>query len=108
MLSYDASALEFVSGDNASGGAGSVSVRPSADGGDGTEMVSTLTFRPLKAGESKITVSTQEIYDSNESLVTLDHQGNSTVTVSAQEGASSDAALSSLQVSPGTLDPAFS
>ena len=28
MLSYDASALEFVSGDNASGGAGSVSVRP--------------------------------------------------------------------------------
>lgn len=108
MLSYDSSALEFVSGTNASGGAGSVSVRPSADSGDGTEMVTTLTFRPLKAGTSKITISTQEVYDSNEELVTLDHQGDSTVTVNAPEGASSDATLRSLQVSPGTLDPEFS
>lgn len=108
MLSYDPEALEFVSGTNASGGAGSVSVKPSAEGGDGQEMACTLTFKALKAGEAKITVSTQEIYDSNEQLATLDRQGDSTVTVSAQEGASSDAALKSLKVSPGELEPAFS
>ncbi|MEY8336617.1 cadherin-like beta sandwich domain-containing protein [Lachnospiraceae bacterium 62-35] len=108
MLSYDASALEFISGTNASGGAGSISVKPSADGGNGTEMVCTLRFTPLKAGTSKITVSTQEIYDSSGQLAELDRQGDSTITIGAQQGASGDAGLKSLQVSPGTLEPAFS
>ncbi|RGY98696.1 cadherin-like beta sandwich domain-containing protein [Clostridium sp. AM58-1XD] len=108
MLSYDPAALEFISGTNASGGAGSISVKPSSDGGDGKEMVCTLKFKPLKAGATKIAVQTQEIYDRDEQLATLDKQGESTVTVSAQEGASADAALKSLKVSPGSLDPAFS
>ena len=107
MLSYDSSMLEFVSGADASGGAGSVSVRQTAEAG-ATEMATSLTFRALQAGTTQITVSTQEVYDADEQIATVDRLGNSTVTVSAQEGASADAGLKSLKVSPGTLSPEFS
>ncbi len=108
MLAYDASALEFVSGTSAEGGNGAVRVH--GDGGTpntGT-LAFSLKFKALTAGSSKITVTSQEIYDSNSQLVTVDRQGDSTITVSALQTASKDASLSSLQVSPGTLTPEFS
>lgn len=107
MLSYDPNVLEFVSGADASGGAGSVSVKQAADAGSQT-MSTALTFRALQAGSTQITVSTQEVYDADEQIVTIDKMGNSTVTVAAEEGASADAGLKSLKVSPGTLTPEFS
>lgn len=108
MLAYDSNALEFVSGTNAEGGAGAVRVH--GDGGTpGTgTMTFTLQFKALASGSSKITVTSQEIYDGNSKLVTVDHQGDSTVTVSALQTASKDATLKSLKVSPGELSPAFS
>lgn len=108
MLSYDASLLEFVSGTNASGENGAVRVH--GDGGTpntGT-LAFTLTFKALAAGTSKISVTSQEIYDSASQLVTVSKQGDSTVKVEAAAGASNDATLKSLQVSPGTLSPEFS
>lgn len=108
MLSYDASLLEFVSGTNASGENGAVRVH--GDGGTpntGT-LAFTLTFKALAAGTSKISVTSQEIYDSASQLVTVSRQGDSTVKVEAAAGTSNDATLKSLQVSPGTLSPEFS
>ncbi len=107
MLSYDPNILEFVSGADASGGAGSVSVRQAAEAGAQT-MSTSLTFRALQAGSTQITVSTQEVYDADEQLVNIEKLGNSTVTVAAEAGASADAGLKSLKVSPGTLSPEFS
>lgn len=108
MLAYDPAVLEFVSGTDASGGgAGAVSVKQTA-GGDGKTMTSTLTFRALQAGNTQITVTTQEVYDANDQIVTIDKQGSSAVTIQAEDGASADASLSSLKVSPGTLTPQFS
>ena len=75
MLSYDASLLEFVSGTNASGENGAVRVH--GDGGTpntGT-LAFTLTFKALAAGTSKISVTSQEIYDSASQLVTVSKQG---------------------------------
>ena len=91
MLAYDSSALEFVSGTNADGGAGAVRVH--GDGGTpGTGTLAfTLQFNALTAGTSKITVTSQEIYDSGDQLVTVEHEGSSTVTVGALQTASKDA-----------------
>lgn len=108
MLAYDASLLEFVSGTDASGGAGSVRVKMGAEAGSTTSLSSTLKFKALGAGTTKITVSSQEIYDTADQLVTVDKQGDSTVTIKAAANASKDASLSELKISPGDLTPGFS
>lgn len=107
-LTYDSSVLEFISGTNASGGAGSIRVLGSMESTDTQSFSFTLKFKALQAGSAKISVSTQEIYDVNTQAVTLDHQGSSTVTVNPLATYSKDATLKSLKVSPGTLTPEFS
>lgn len=107
MLAYDATMLEYVGGsENVNGGSGALRVTSGMEGK--TEIVSTLKFKALKAGTTQITVSSWEGYDSDGQMLTLDKQGSSTVTVTAPAAASNDAALKTLQISPGTLDPAFS
>lgn len=108
MLSYDTSMLEFISGTNANGGAGSIRLIGSMDSTNTTSFSFTLKFKALQAGSTKINVSTQEIYDINTQAVTLEKQGNSTVTVKPLATYSTDSKLSSLKVSPGTLTPEFS
>lgn len=108
MLAYDSSLLEFVEGTDAEGGAGAVRVH----GDGGTPNTGTLAFelkfKALAAGTAKLSVSSQEVYDADSKLVTIDKLGDSTITIGAQENASSDATLKSLAVSPGTLSPEFS
>lgn len=110
MLKYDPEALEFVNGDNTEGGAGSLSVKGQATT-DAKDWMYGLNFKALKAGTSKIEISTAEIYDQDQKIATIAHQGSSAVTVTEGGGegtaASDQAVLSSLQVSPGTLTPAF-
>ena len=108
MLQYDADALEFVSGTNANGGAGSVRVTGSAEAVDQKVFSFTLKFNALKAGTSSITVTSQEVYDADSKAVTLDHVGSASVKINAAASSSKDASLSSLEISPGTLKPAFS
>lgn len=107
-LAYDANALEFVSGNSVEGGSGALRAHGSPDAGNPSTIVFTMKFRAKQAGSSQITVTSQEVYDSDSQMVTMAHVGNSTVTVQAVSNASENAALSSLQVSPGTLSPAFS
>ncbi len=108
MLSYDSSALDFVSGDGASGGAGALHVTGSSESQGNTELAFVLTFRALRAGSSAITVSSQEVYDSDSQLIDVGQVGSSSVTIAAAASDSTNANLAGLQVSPGTLDPAFS
>ncbi|MGN8816918.1 cadherin-like beta sandwich domain-containing protein [Oribacterium sp. HCP28S3_H8] len=107
-VDYDSNLLEFVSGTDADGGAGKVRIHGATNGqGTGT-LEYNLKFKTLGSGKAAITIETQEVYDTDESLVQITHEGNSTVTVSSQAAASKDASLSELTVSPGELTPAFS
>ncbi len=110
MLNYDSSALEFVRGDNAEGGAGSLRVTGQTTT-DAKDWMYGITFRALKEGTSKISISTAEVYDRDQRLADLAHSGSSTVTVggaAAETTAAAAARLASLQITPGTLKPAFS
>ena len=67
MLKYDNSYLEFISGNNAEGGAGAIKISAGEDGKQ--EWVYNLRFKALKAGETNIEVSSDEIYDVNGKLL---------------------------------------
>lgn len=109
MLAYDASALEFISGNSVEGGAGSLRARGGPAGGDLSNIVFSMKFRILKAVNSQITIASQEVYDSNSQAVTISHQGNAAISVSEglPEGETGEGLLTSLAVSPGTLSPEF-
>ena len=107
-LSYDPNVLEFVSGTNASGGAGSVRVIGSMDSADTKTFKFTLKFKALQAGKTSITVARQEVNDVNTQPVTVSKVGNSAVNVTPLATYSNDAALKSLKIDPGTLTPEFS
>lgn len=107
MLAYDTAALEFLSGSgNVSGGTGAIRVKSAPAGA--TEAVTELRFKALKAGTTTITVSSWEGYDNDGQALNVEREGTSTITVQGAETSSNDATLQSLQVSPGTLTPAFS
>ncbi len=108
MLSYDSGILEFVSGTDAEGGAGAVRIHGDGGAAGSENMSFALQFKALAAGIAKINITSQEIYDTGSQIVAMEHQGSSTVTISALETASKDATLKSLQVSPGQLTPEFS
>lgn len=106
-LQYDSSALEFVSGTNANGGAGSIRVIGSMEAENQTTFSFTLKFKALKAGNSSITVTSQEVYDADSKTVNMEHLGSSAVKITAPETYSKEASLASLTISPGELTPAF-
>lgn len=108
MLSYDPGILEFISGTSANGGAGAIKVLGTMESADQKTFSFQLKFKTLKAGNSKITVTSQEIYDVNANALTLSKKGNSTVKVTSPATYSKDATLKSLKISPGTLTPGFS
>lgn len=107
-LQYDSSALQFLSGTSANGGAGSIRVIGAMESENQTTFTFTLKFKALKAGTSNIKVTSQEVYDANSQVVTIDHVGSSAVKVTAPVTYSKDATLSGLTISPGELTPAFS
>lgn len=108
MLEYDSSALEFISGTSANGGAGSVRVLGTMESEGQTTFSFTLKFKALKAGTTPIKIKSQEVYDSASQAVSISHVGSSAVKVNAPATYSKEAALSSLEISPGQLSPAFS
>ncbi len=107
-LQYDSASLEFVSGTSANGGAGSIRVIGAMESENQTTFTFTLKFKALKAGTTSIKVTSQEVYDANSQVVTIDHVGSSAVKVNAPVTYSKDATLSGLTISPGELTPAFS
>lgn len=107
-LQYDSSALEFVSGTNANGGAGSIRVLGAMEAQGQTTFSFTLKFKTLKAGTTSIKVTSQEVYDTDSQVVSISHVGSSAVKVNAPATYSKEASLASLTISPGELTPEFS
>lgn len=108
MLSYDPQYLQFMEGTGATGDAGSVRVVGEASGSTSKELAFTLKFRALKAGTTTISISTQEVYDKDGKTVSVGQEGKSTVTITGEAPVEGAALLADLQISPGTLTPAFS
>lgn len=108
VLSYDPNALEFVSGTSANGGAGTVKIKNDVETADKQLFQYSLKFKTLKAGNTKITVRTQEVYDVDSQLVTISKTGESSVKITSPASFSNDASLTSLKISPGNMSPAFS
>ena len=108
MLAYDPNVLEFVSGTNANGGAGAIKVLGTMDSANQKAFSFTLKFKALQAGNTQISVTSQEIYDVDSQALSLSKQGSSSVKVTSPATYSKDATLKSLKISPGTLTPGFS
>lgn len=113
LLSYDTNYLEFVggSGMDISGGGGTVHINGYNGSGAGT-FSCTLTFTALRVPDNdnkttSISVSYNDMVDDNGDPV-AGHIGSSTVTISNPATASSDATLSAMSISPGSLSPSFS
>ena len=87
-LRYDGNALQFVSGTNTDGGAGTLRVHGSGEQGENNTLAFTLQFKILSAGTSTVSVEKQEVYTEDESLLNLTHVGTASVTASARESAS--------------------
>lgn len=101
-VSYDPNVLQFVSGNDANGGGGNVLVASSPSAASGSK---TLTFKALQPGTSNISVT--EAIGVGADSFQMTASGTS-VTVAAPANLSADNSLKSLQISPGTLSPAFS
>ena len=106
-LGYDSSLLEFISGTDAEGGAGTIRVNGATNGAETGTLEYNLKFNTLASGRAKVSLSNFEVYDTDESIAEITHQGSSTVTISSAASASNNAILASLVVSPGTLTPEF-
>ena len=103
-ISYDTQMLEAVDGGDNRGG-GTVMWLDTTTYQSNTV---TLTFKILKAGTSTISVSSgSQLADMNEDYMQIT-TSSGTVTGNAPASYSDDNKLSSLEISPGTLSPAFS
>ena len=94
-LRYDSNALQFVSGTNTDGGAGTLRVHGTGDNSVANTLAFALKFKAASAGQSSITVEKQEIYSGDESLLNLTHVGKGAVNITAEETSSESAAEAS-------------
>lgn len=112
VLLYPTDYLELVScsvpspGSYNSPGGGTIIMNWYNASGSGTLNCS-LTFKSLKAGSTAVTVESQEIADTDGNVLSSS-AASSAIAIGAESGASNDAKLSALQISPGSLSPAFS
>ena len=111
VLKYDQSALQYVSGsDGTNGGAGRVQYVAATTSTSATSMSFTMKFKILKEGASTISSQAIEAYTLDEQLMSVSGSSGKvtgkTATVQTDTRDTNNN-LGSLQVSVGTLDPAF-
>lgn len=101
-INYDSSILQYVSGFDTGGGGTGRLISPSATSFE-------IVFKAINPGTATISVDKSTSYTSSadEDYMSLT-TSSGTVTVKAPASYSSDNTLKSLQISPGTLSPAFS
>lgn len=112
-ISYDTTYLTFISASGNSGNftqtnsPGVVRVVDYLGSGSASKMSFTLTFKTLKTGTTKLTPSEYNFSSGSADSITPGAIGDSTIKIVPVPEASSDATLSSLSISGGTLTPAF-
>jgi len=106
-VNYDKSYLEFVSCSEVSYGSGGKTT-VSLEGIDVDSLSFTIKFKALKAGSTTVNVNTVEAYNVDGEELTASAKSTKVTIKDKSSSASSNANLSSLKVSAGTLSPAFS
>lgn len=104
---YDSSHLQYQSCSAIAGG-GSGKVTVSMSEGGKSSMSCTVTFKALKPGSSSVTATTVDLYNLNGDWLQI---GTKSVSVSVKDNTptlSSNANLSSIRISAGSLSPSFS
>lgn len=81
-LAYDDSALEYTGGGSGvEGGSGSIKISDTASDSSTNTMSYELTFTALKAGDTTLKVSDYEVQGTDDSVISMDHVGSSSITV---------------------------
>lgn len=106
-VNYDKSYLEFVSCSEVSYGSGGKTT-VSLEGINVDSLSFTIKFKALKAGSTTVNVNTVEAYNVDGEELTASAKSAKVTIKDKSSSASSNANLSSLKVSAGTLSPAFS
>lgn len=108
-ISYNPTMIEFISGTNAEGGAGTVKISGTGEGkSSGTKTLEyILKFKALYAGKTEVTISTQEVIDNTGNLVNITKLGTSAINIKPTNTQSKNANLTTLDFSPGELDRTF-
>ncbi|MGI6746026.1 MAG: cadherin-like beta sandwich domain-containing protein [Acutalibacteraceae bacterium] len=107
LLKYDKNYLEYKGGGDDNSGGGVVRFVDSRDKGSKTVM-QTVTFKALKVGSCYVSTDTLEIVREDGFVNIGSTEASAKITINAPKEASTNANLSSLKISPGTLTPAFS
>lgn len=109
IFRYDTSVLQFKNCSGTSGGTSGVTKVSLSSGGSNT-LGCTLTFKAVGTGNTTVKAETEELYDIDENDLSSSVSTKST-TVSVTNPStqvSSNANLSSMSVSAGSLSPSFS
>ena len=109
IFRYDTSVLQFKNCSGTSGGTSGVT-RVSLSSGGSNTLGCTLTFKAVGTGNTTVKAETEELYDIDENDLSSSVSTKST-TVSVTNPStqvSSNANLSSMSVSAGSLSPSFS
>lgn len=108
-FNYDPNILEFVSGTNAEGGAGTVKISGTGEGkGSGTRVLEyIIKFKALYAGTANVTIADQEVSDNTGNLVNITKLGTSKITIKPSSTKSKNANLGVLEFTPGEIDRPF-
>lgn len=108
-IEYNPSMIEFISGTNSEGGAGTVRINGTGEGkGSGTRTLEyQLKFKALYAGTANVSILDQEVTDTTDNLVNITKLGSSKITIKPSSTQSKNANLVTLEFSPGELDKTF-
>lgn len=103
VLKYDPEILDFIGGDDCSGGAGVISV---AAGNTSEAASKKYNFKAIKAGSCNISTADMRYVNISDDEISVPNQGD-TLTV-MDKRLSGNANLKALSLSSGTLSPTFS
>lgn len=106
-ISYDPNMLEFESGTDAQGGAGTVSIDGHGINASTNTLTFNLKFKALQVGTANLTVLTHEIYDTSGNTVVISYVGGSKITIKPANRTSKNANLKTLEFNPGEISPEF-
>lgn len=109
-ITYDASVLQYTGGSGAilPSSASGVLKAQMGDGAAHSSMSVTLSFKTLKAGTSTVKINPYDVVDDNFEQMTCSAKSTTVTVKNPSTSVSSNANLSYLKISAGSLSPAFS
>lgn len=110
QITYDSSVLQYVScsGGVAPSSASGVFSVQAGDGNDHTSMSVTLTFKAIGTGSTRVSVGTSDLIDYDGNALNCPSSSTTVTVTNPAPSVSSNANLSGMTASAGSLSPTFS